>query len=111
MNVHEGPQAISKNNKVNFKEGMILSNEPGYYEKDKFGIRIENLIYVKKLNNRNCFENLTLAPIDKDLINKSLLNEKEKDWLNKYHQRVFKSLKDAMNNLEILELKKACSAI
>ena len=111
LNVHEGPQAISKNNKVNFKEGMILSNEPGYYEKDKFGIRIENLIYVKKLNNRNCFENLTLAPIDKDLINKSLLNKKEKDWLNKYHRRVFKSLKDAMNKLEILELKKACSAI
>ena len=48
LNVHEGPHAISKNNKVKFKEGMILSNEPGYYEKNKFGIRIENLIYVKK---------------------------------------------------------------
>ena len=48
LNVHEGPQAISKNNKVVFKVGMIVSNEPGYYEKNKFGIRIENLIYVKK---------------------------------------------------------------
>ena len=47
LNVHEGPH-ISKNNKVKFKEGMVLSNEPGYYEKNKFGIRIENLIYVKK---------------------------------------------------------------
>ena len=47
LNVHEGPQAISKNNKIPSK-GMIVSNEPGYYEKDKFGIRIENLIYVKK---------------------------------------------------------------
>ena len=48
LNVHEGPQAISKNNKIKFQEGMIVSNEPGYYERNKFGIRIENLIYVKK---------------------------------------------------------------
>ena len=48
LNVHEGPHAISKNNKVRFLEGMVVSNEPGYYEKNKFGIRIENLIYVKK---------------------------------------------------------------
>ena len=48
LNVHEGPHAISKKNKINFQKGMIVSNEPGYYEKNKFGIRIENLIYVKK---------------------------------------------------------------
>ena len=48
LNVHEGPHAISKNNKVRLLEGMVVSNEPGYYEKNKFGIRIENLIYVKK---------------------------------------------------------------
>ena len=48
LNVHEGPQAITKNNKIKFQEGMVVSNEPGYYEKDKFGIRIENLMYVKK---------------------------------------------------------------
>ena len=47
---------------------MIVSNEPGYYEKDKFGIRIENLIYVKEKNNKLSFENLTMAPIEKDLI-------------------------------------------
>ena len=47
LNVHEGPQAISKN-KIYLQEGMVVSNEPGYYEKNKFGIRIENLIYVKK---------------------------------------------------------------
>ena len=51
--MHEGPQGISKNNKVILKEGMVLSNEPGYYEKNKFGIRIENLIYVKKENLKN----------------------------------------------------------
>ena len=67
LNVHEGPQAISKNNKINFREGMIVSNEPGYYEKDKFGIRIENLIYVKKSKKKLLFENLTMAPIDKEL--------------------------------------------
>ena len=64
LNVHEGPQAISKRNKVNFKKGMIVSNEPGYYE-NKFGIRIENLIYVKENKNIMNFENLTMAPIIK----------------------------------------------
>ena len=68
LNVHEGPHAISKNNKINFQKGMIVSNEPGYYEKNKFGIRIENLIYVKKKKNKKVFENLTMAPIEKDLI-------------------------------------------
>ena len=57
---------------------MILSNEPGYYKKDKFGIRIENLVYVKKINKKVFFENLTLAPIEKDLINFKLLTKKEK---------------------------------
>ena len=111
LNVHEGPHAISKNNKINFKEGMIVSNEPGYYEKNKFGIRIENLIYVKKEKNKKYFENLTMAPIDKDLIEQDLLNKNEKRWLNSYHKQVFDSLKRAMNRTEILELKKACSAI
>ena len=53
LNVHEGPQSISRNNKVKLREGMVMSNEPGYYEKNKFGIRIENLIYVKEKNRKN----------------------------------------------------------
>ena len=61
----------------------------GYYQKNNFGIRIENLIYVKKNGNKIFFENLTMAPIDKELIDKALLNEKEKKWLNDYHSRVF----------------------
>ena len=69
LNVHEGPQAISRYNNIKIQEGMILSNEPGYYKKNKFGIRIENLIVRKKLIKNLSFENLTLAPIDKDLIN------------------------------------------
>ena len=54
LNVHEGPQAISKYNNIKLQNGMILSNEPGYYEKNKFGIRIENLVYIKKTKNSLC---------------------------------------------------------
>ena len=111
LNVHEGPHAISQYNKINLKEGMILSNEPGYYETNKFGIRIENLIYIKREKNKNYFENLTMVPIDKDLINKNLLNKSEIKWLNNYHMAVFNILKNSMNKFEILELKQACSAI
>ena len=111
LNVHEGPQAISKKNKIYLQEGMVVSNEPGYYEKNKFGIRIENLIYVKKDKNKKRFENLTMAPIDKDLINIEDLNGNEKKWLNNYHKNVFRNLRDHMNKVEIAELKVACSAI
>ena len=110
-NVHEGPQSISKNSKTNLLEGMIISNEPGYYEKNNFGIRIENLIYIKKIKNKKIFENLTLAPLEKDLIDIYLLNDKEKNWINNYHKKVFKNLKNYMYKNDLLELKKACSAI
>ena len=85
---------------------MVVSNEPGYYEKNKFGIRIENLIYVKRKKNTKFFENLTMAPIDKDLIEKRMLNKNEKKWLNQYHHKVFKNLKNFMNISEKLSLKK-----
>jgi Xaa-Pro aminopeptidase len=92
LNVHEGPQSISKYNQIKISEGMILSNEPGYYEENRFGIRIENLIYVKKLNNNLMFENLTLAPIDKDLINFKILTSNEKNYLFKYHLNIYSKL-------------------
>ncbi len=111
LNVHEGPQAISKRNDVYFKAGMVVSNEPGYYEKNKFGIRIENLVYVKKNKKSLCFENLTMAPIDKDLIIPERLNKNEKAWLNNYHKSVFENLRNFMNKIEKLELRKACSAV
>jgi len=107
LNVHEGPQSFSKKNKVNLKPGMIISNEPGYYKKGWFGIRIENLIYIKK----NKFEELTMAPIEKDLIKKKMLNEKEISWLNKYHNKVRKNLLRFMNCEEKTNLIKACSPI
>ena len=89
LNVHEGPQSISKNNTINIESGMILSNEPGYYKKDYFGIRIENLVYVKLFKKKLLFNNLTLAPMEKDLINYKLLNNTEKDYLFKYHLNIY----------------------
>ena len=97
LNVHEGPQSISKMNKIKIKEGMILSNEPGYYKKNSFGIRIENLIYVKKFKNKTYFENLTLAPIEKDLINYKLLNSSERNYLFKYHLDVYSNISKYLN--------------
>ena len=111
LNVHEGPQSISKNNNVKFHEGMIISNEPGYYENGKFGIRIENLITVKKVKNSYKFEDLTLAPIDKNLIKKNLLTNSEVKWLNRYHSKVYDKLKKHMNKNELKNLKSSCSNI
>jgi len=94
--VHEGPAQISKASNIALKPGMILSNEPGYYLEDEFGIRIENLVAVSPATNiaggnrkMMGFETLTLAPIDQHLINVDLLNDTEKQWLNAYHKRVF----------------------
>ena len=100
LNVHEGPQAISKYNNVKILPGMILSNEPGYYEKKKFGIRIENLIYVKKNKKNIFFENLTLAPIEKDLINFNLLNHEEQKYLFKYHLDIYSKLSKYLSKSE-----------
>ncbi len=100
LNVHEGPQSISKINKVKIKEGMIMSNEPGFYKKDKFGIRIENLVYVKRQNKRLFFENLTTAPIEKDLINHNLLTNFEKNYLFKYHLNVYFKISKYLNSNE-----------
>ena len=100
LNVHEGPQSISKINEIRIKEGMILSNEPGFYKKNKFGIRIENLVYVKKQNKKLFFENLTMAPIEKDLINYNLLTNFEKNYLFKYHLNVYSKISKYLNSSE-----------
>ena len=100
LNVHEGPQSISKYNTIKIEKGMILSNEPGYYKKNHFGIRIENLIYVKQLKNKLFFENLTFAPIERDLVNYELLNKTEKDYLFKYHLKIYSKYSDSLNKNE-----------
>ena len=95
LSVHEGPARISKLGNVALKRGMILSNEPGYYRTDAYGIRIENLILVTEASPVlgaekpiNAFETLTLAPIDARLIEVALLTADETAWLNAYHARV-----------------------
>ena len=100
LNVHEGPQSISKNNNIKIQKGMILSNEPGYYKKNHFGIRIENLVYVEKFKNKLFFNNLTVAPIERDLINYNMLNEKEKNYLFRYHLNIYSEFSDLLNKKE-----------
>ena len=100
LNVHEGPQSITKINTIKLKEGMIVSNEPGYYKKGHYGIRIENLVFIKKTKNNLHFENLTLAPIEKDLINYDLLNSFEINYLFKYHLNVYSKISKYLNSNE-----------
>ena len=88
--VHEGPARISRQSEVPLKAGMILSNEPGYYREGAFGIRIENLLVVRKAESPDGrdmlgFETLTFAPIDRRMILPDLLSVAERDWLNAYH--------------------------
>jgi len=105
LNVHEGPQAISKYNNVSIKKGMIISNEPGYYLEGKFGIRIENLIYVDKEEKKPCFKNLTFAPIDNDLINNKLLNKMERNYLFNYHLETYSKISKFLNKKERIWLQ------
>lgn len=100
LNVHEGPQSITKINTIKIKEGMVLSNEPGYYKTDEYGIRIENLVYVKKIKKNLLFKNLTMAPIEKDLINFDLLTVNEKNYLFKYHLEVYSKISKYLNTNE-----------
>ena len=79
---------------------MILSNEPGYYKKGSYWIRIENLVFVKKVKKKICFENLTLVPIEKDLINFNLLTKLEKNYLFKYHLNVYSKLSKYLSHNE-----------
>lgn len=95
LSVHEGPHRISKlPNSVALRPGMIVSNEPGYYKADAYGIRIENLITVREATIEGAdrayleFETLTLAPIDLNCVDAALLTEAERGWLNAYHLRV-----------------------
>ena len=96
LGVHEGPQRISKvPNSVALEPGMIVSNEPGYYKTGAYGIRIENLVAVVEAEPAEsqerdmlAFETLTLAPLDRNLIDRDLLNAGETAWVDAYHARV-----------------------
>ena len=97
--MHEGPARISKLGHVALRRGMILSNEPGYYKTAAYGIRIENLVLtiaapepVGAEKPLNAFETLTLAPIDRRLIDTRMLTAKERHWLDSYHARVHEEI-------------------
>jgi Xaa-Pro aminopeptidase len=97
LGVHEGPQGISyyRGQGVALKEGMVNSNEPGFYKEGEYGIRIENLIITRRNKENNSFlefETITLCPIDTSLIDTALLTAGEKEWLNSYHREVYQKL-------------------
>ena len=100
MNVHEGPQSISKNNFIDLKKGMIISNEPGYYLENNFGIRIENLVYVEKKDKTLFLKNLTFVPLEKDLIEEKILTNFEKDYIFNYHLETYSKLSPYLKNNE-----------
>ena len=113
LNVHEGPHRISKGSTTILVPGMITSNEPGFYLEKKYGIRIENLMVVTKLNdkkNKNmlCFKPLTLAPIDTNLINYKFLTYEEINWLNDYNESVYKYISVYLEGNIKKWLKKVC---
>ncbi|WP_237060848.1 aminopeptidase P family protein [Microbulbifer sediminum] len=101
LSVHEGPQRVGKvSTGVALQPGMILSNEPGFYLTGQYGIRIENLIYVKESERHPGFlefSELTLAPIDQRLVNRDLLTMQELEWLDNYHRRVRETLMPLVN--------------
>jgi Xaa-Pro aminopeptidase len=119
LGVHEGPQRIAKNlANIPLLEGMVVSNEPGFYKSGEYGIRIENLQYVTKAETpiggeraMHSFQTLTLAPIDKRAIDFSLLNKAEVDWLNNYHSRVFREIGPYLNDSDRDWLKAATKSI
>ncbi|WP_107837940.1 aminopeptidase P family protein [Metasolibacillus meyeri] len=112
LNVHEGPQSIrNDHNNVVLEKGMIITNEPGIYLEGKYGIRIENMMLVVEDEKTEFgqfmkFEAITYCPIDLAGINKDMLTESEKQWLNHYHQEVYTKLAPYLNEEERAWLRK-----
>jgi Xaa-Pro aminopeptidase len=105
LSVHEGPQSISRAGAAVLQPGMLISNEPGYYKEGAYGIRIENVVLVTELakipggdREMMSFETLTLAPMDRRLIEADALTTDEFNWLNAYHARVFETLSPHLNS-------------
>lgn len=119
LSVHEGPQRLSRISTVPLAEGMILSNEPGYYAEGAFGIRLENLVALRKGDAPEGgdardwleFETLTLAPIDRRLVLSSWLSEGDRTWLNDYHARVLTLLTPLVSDRAAQWLRAACAPV
>lgn len=102
LSVHEGPCSISKNSHQALQIGMILSNEPGFYKEGEYGIRLENLMLVTEFDEKFlCFETLTLAPFDFNLIDFKMLTYPEKKWLAEYHQNILRTIGEELNYQEL----------
>ena len=115
LSVHEGPMSIrAEFNNQSIREGHLLSNEPGIYRTDKYGIRIENVILCREFSQTEfgkflCFETISLCPIDKQLIIIELLCKEELNWINQYHEKVFQQISPLITEKVVLEwLKNQC---
>ena len=119
LNVHEGPQNISPRavtSKFAVLPGMVTSNEPGFYEEGKFGIRHENLVLCVEKEKTEygtfcAFETITLVPFDLDAIDVKLLDDGEKAWLNAYHKTVRKTIGKHLDGKDLKFLEKATREI
>ena len=123
LSVHEGPQRISKpggafpGTETPLREGMILSNEPGYYKPGEYGIRIENLVLVVDAGLADCegkylgFETLTMVPLDRTLVDRALLSEAEIGWWNDYHTAVYATLTPQLEGDDLAWLEEQCAPL
>lgn len=117
LNVHEGPQSIrAEENPIVLQEGMYMSNEPGLYRTNKYGIRTENLVHIVPAMKTEFgqflkFETVTLFPIDQVLIDVELLTDAEVDWLNAYHEKVYQLIVPKLDGDEREWLSKKCAKI
>jgi len=119
LSVHEGPQGISRKATTPLEPGMILSNEPGYYRTGAFGIRIENLIVVKEADplaggdarDMLDFETLTYVPLDRRLIDVTLLSRDERAWIDRYHSDTHTLIGPRVDGAALEWLKQACAPL
>ncbi|MFT6368309.1 MAG: Xaa-Pro aminopeptidase [Bacteroidia bacterium] len=118
LSVHEAPQRISKaSSTVALCSGMIISNEPGYYREDGFGIRCENLVVVRDVKEEQTetalleFETITLVPFDNRLLVSELLTPAEREWLNAYHDRVRDTLEPLLDGDDLKWLLAVTKAV
>ena len=123
LSVHEGPQRISKpggafpGTETPLREGMILSNEPGYYKPGEYGIRIENLVLVVDAGLADSegkylgFETLTMVPLDRTLVDRALLSEAEIGWWNDYHAAVYATLAPQLEGDDLAWLEEQCAPL
>ena len=119
LGVHEGPQRLSRLSTVPFEPGMILSNEPGYYRANDFGIRIENLVVVDNApplegaDDRSmlAFETLTFTPIDRNLIDTAMLSEDEREWIDRYHADTYEKVAKNCSAETQIWMEQACAPL